>query len=365
MKSLQVDFEIVEGNRCPFYKVGERLILSDKSLSCPGNKATCLILVREMTQLLLKFIAAKPDDLVAARPVFNCSGCTGLIKFVPIAISDIHPTKSGAEPLVLGSREQELLEKIRQFPLIKVIPDDELKEFIGRSHQTVVHEGTILIRKGEASSYLYFIISGQVLVIDGPVVITTLGPGEICGEMSYLGGEVAGASVRALCDTEVLAVSSEDFNYFLDKLPPLQMFMARLLAKRLTRVNRARSEDFSSCMQGRLQDMAPAELFQVFHMNSKTGVLSLDLPHGPGKISFREGCIINAHYQRQENEEAIFAMLGEHEGTYRFTLGLSPQEMKAAEIGDFMKLLMEGIKRVDDALEDKEKGSARNYQELL
>ncbi|MDO9041879.1 MAG: DUF4388 domain-containing protein [Desulfocapsaceae bacterium] len=361
MKSLQVSFEIVEGNRCPFYKVGDRLILSDKSLSCPGNKATCLILVREMTQLLFKFLAAKPDELVAAKPIFNCSGCTGLIKFVPISTADLLVAGAGAGPVVLGSREQELLEKIRSFPLIQVIPDDELKEFLGWSQQKLVREGVVLIHKGESNSYLYFIITGQVLVIDGPVVITTLGPGEICGEMSYLGGEVAGASVRALCDTEVLMVSSEDFNCLLDKLPAIQMFMARLLAKRLTRVNRARAEDFASCMQGRLQDMAPAELFQVFHMNSKTGVLSLDLPHGPGKISFREGCIINAHYRAQENEEAIFAMLGEHEGTYRFTIGLSPQEMKAAEVGDFMKLLMEGIKRVDDALEEKDEGLARNY----
>jgi CRP/FNR family transcriptional regulator, cyclic AMP receptor protein len=360
MKSLQVNFEIIEGNRCPFYKVGEQLILSDKSLSCPENKTTCLILVREMTQLLFKFLATNPDDLIAEKPVFNCSGCTGLIKFVPISTSDV-VTKAEIEPVVFGSREREILEKIRVFPLIQVIPDDELKEFIGRCQQKSVREGALLIHKGEANSSLYFIISGQVLVIDGPVVITTLGPGEICGEMSYLGGEVAGASVRALCDTEVLVVSNEDFNYLLDKLPAVQMFMARLLAKRLTRVNKARAEDFSSCMQGRLQDMAPAELFQVFHMNSKTGVLFLDLPHGPGKISFREGCIINAHYQGHENEEAIFAMLGEHEGTYRFTIGLSPQEMKAAEVGDFMKLLMEGIKRVDDALEEKDASFARNH----
>ena len=361
MKSLQVNFEIIEGNRCPFYKVGDRLILSDKSLSCPGNKATCLILVREMTQLLFRFLAAKPDDLIAAKPIFNCSGCTGLIKFVPISTSDTLAIEAGAKPVVLESREQELLEKIRLFPLIQVIPDDELKEFIRRCQQNIVHEGALLIHKGEANAYLYFIISGQVLVIDGPVVITTLGSGEICGEMSYLGGEVAGASVRALCDTEVLAVSSEDFHFLLHKLPAVQMFMASLLAKRLTRVNRARAEDFASCMQGRLQDMAPAELFQVFHMNSKTGVLSFDLPHGPGKISFREGCIINAHYRAQENEEAIFAMLGEHEGTYRFTIGLSPQEMKAAEVGDFMKLLMEGIKRVDDALEEKDESLAGNH----
>jgi CRP/FNR family transcriptional regulator, cyclic AMP receptor protein len=353
MKSFQIDFEIIEGNRCPFYKVGEHLVLSDKSLCCPGNKATCLILVREMTQLLFKLLAMRSEDLIAERPIFNCSGCTGLIKFIPVPTPAIEIGEVVEVTAVLGGKEQDLLRKIRSFPVIQAIPEEELFQFVTRCQDKVVREGAVLIHKGEVNSYLYLIIVGQMLVIDGPVVITTLGPGELCGEMSYLGGDVAGATVRALCDTEVVAVSSEDFNYLLDKLPSLQMFMARLLAKRLTRVNKARTEDFASCMQGRLQDMAPAELFQVFHMNSKTGVLSLELPRGPGKISFREGCIINAHYRGHENEEAIFAMLGEHEGTYRFTIGLSPNEMKAAEVGDFMKLLMEGIKRVDDALEEK------------
>ena len=42
-------------------------------------------------------------------------------------------------------------------------------------------------------------------------------------------------------------------------------------------------------------------------------------------------------------------MLKEKEGRYSFSTGLTPEEMKAAEIGDFMMLLMEGIKRVDEA----------------
>jgi CRP-like cAMP-binding protein len=352
MKSFQAIFKIIEDNHCPIYKVGEQLILSDKALSCPDNKATCLILVREMTQLLFNLMALKNDTtLLASKTIFSCSGCTGLIKFISVSAPDIQLT--GKEEASLpGGREQELLEKIRSLPLMQVIPADDLKRFVSRFQLLPVREGSFLIHKGEANSSLYIILSGQVLVVDGPLVITTLGVGEICGEMSYLGNDVAGASVRALCETEVLAVSSDDFSLLLDTLPAVQIFMARLLAQRLTRLNRARSEDFSSCMQGKLQEMAPAELFQVFHMNSKTGVLSLDLPRGPGKISFREGCIINARYQGLENEEAIFAMLAEHEGTYRFTIGLSPQEMKAAEIGDFMRLLMEGIKRVDDALEE-------------
>ena len=356
MKSIQIHFKIIEDTRCPFYKVGEQLILSDKALCCPGKKETCLILVREMTQLLFKLMATDHDHLIAEKPIFTCSGCTGLIKFTPVSAPE-NPVFE-KEP-VLGGREQRLLERIASFPLIKLIPDEELKGLVGRFQQEIIREGKVLIHKGESNLYLYMILSGQMLVMDGPVVITSLGPGEICGEMSYLGDDVAAATVRALSDSEVLAVSSADFNYLLDRLPAVQHFMARLLARRLSRVNKARAEDFASCMQGRLQDMAPAELFQIFHMNSKTGVLSLDLPHGPGKISFREGCIINAHYQKQENEEAIFAMLGEHEGTYRFTLGLSPQEMKAAEIGDFMKLLMEGIKRVDDVREVKQELHSR------
>ncbi|MFH2121979.1 MAG: DUF4388 domain-containing protein [Pseudomonadota bacterium] len=304
-----------------------------------------------MTQLLFKLLAAKNEHVVAEKSIFSCSGCTGLIKFVPVLIPEnLEPE---AAP-VLGIREKELLAKIQSFPLIQIIPDDGLRDFLGRCQLKLVPEGTLLIHKGEPNSSLYLIVSGQVLVVDGPVVITSLAAGELCGEMSYLGGDVAGASVQALCDTEVLIVSSDDFNYILDKLPAVQIFMARLLAQRLTRVNKARAEDFSSCMQGKLQDMAPAELFQIFHLNSKTGVLALELPRGPGKISFREGCIINAHYQEQENEEAIFSMLAEHEGTYRFTLGLSPQEMKAAEVGDFMKLLMEGVKRVDDEREGRQ-----------
>ncbi|NNK96224.1 MAG: DUF4388 domain-containing protein, partial [Desulfobacterales bacterium] len=70
------------------------------------------------------------------------------------------------------------------------------------------------------------------------------------------------------------------------------------------------------------------------------------------EVSFREGCIINPSFGNLVNQKAIFEILAEREGTYSFRTGLSPQQMKAAEIGDFMMLLMEGVKRVD---EDKER----------
>ncbi len=348
MKSFQVSFEIVENNRCPFYTVGERLCLTDKALACPPGKVTCLILVREMTQLLFTLLGKSMEKLALEKPLFTCSGCTGLIKFVPVA--SVEPEADEAEP-VLGEREKRLLEKIRSFPFIQAIPQEYLRRIIGQLQQEIIFEGTAVIHKGEVNHCLYLIISGHMVVIDDQMLISTLGAGDICGEMACLGEGVAGATVRALCDSEALIFSSAEFNQLLDKFQTVQSFMARLMAQRLTNANKARTKDFSACMQGNIQEMAPAELFQIFHMNSKTGVLSLDLPRGHGSISFREGCIINARYQGLTNEEAIFAMLQEHDGRYRFTSGLTPQDMKAAEIGDFMKLLMEGIKRVDDALE--------------
>jgi hypothetical protein len=101
-------------------------------------------------------------------------------------------------------------------------------------------------------------------------------------------------------------------------------------------------------MSGRVEEIVPAELFQIFHMHQKTGVLTLDFPGKTGKVSFRQGCIINAELGALKNEEAIFKILAEKKGRYRFTTGLSPHEMRAAEIGDFMMLLMEGVKRVDE-----------------
>jgi hypothetical protein len=129
--------------------------------------------------------------------------------------------------------------------------------------------------------------------------------------------------------------------------------MARLLAKRLSLTNAARSREFESCMSGRIDEIVPAELFQIFHMHQKTGVLQMELPNGTGKVSFREGCMINASYNNTENQEAVFNILAEKKGVYRFTTGLSPKEMKAAEIGDFMMLLMEGVKRVDEEQQEK------------
>lgn len=354
MNNFSAVFTIVKEKNCPLYKVDERLHLSDKTLSCPKGKEMCLILVRDLTELLFKFLQKQPLDLNDyAGKVFNCSGCTGLIKFSLVQPDeprdDLSGGSNGGGSLAkIDSVVLEMFGKVVDCALLQALPPDQIETLLGHFREILLEEDAVLIRKGEKNLNLYIVFDGELMIESGGVHLATLAEGEICGEMSYLGADVAVSTIKATRKSKVLAMAGDVFANLLGNNHAVQAYMAQLLAGRLRKTNAARARDFESCMSGRIDKIVPAELFQIFHMHQKTGVLSLELPGGRAKVSFREGCIINASYCKLTNEEAIFKVLSEKTGFYRFTSGLSPSELKAAEIGDFMMLLMEGVKRVDE-----------------
>lgn len=346
MKTFRAFFQIVEDNNCPLYEFENIFILTEKSICFPEGKESCLILVRELTQLLFQLLE-EVGSKIDYKKRHTCSGCTGLIKFVQIPGDDT-PVESETETSILTQQEQKLLDKIVNYPLLKAIPTNHLENFIGCFKAMTVAKGTLLIKKGEPNKHLFILLAGELIVEDGDIHITTLTEGEVCGEMSYFGDSVASSSVRAGESTKVLVISGEDFGLLIKKSDSLQFYMAKLLAKRLSKANEVRASDFDSCMQGRINDMAPAELLQVFHMHQKTGVLSLDLPKGAARVSFLDGAIVGAIYDFKSDQDAVFAILEERQGVYSFTTGLPDKEMGTTPIGDFMMLLMEGVKRVDE-----------------
>ncbi len=352
MKPFTVVFEIVEDSNCPLYNLGDYFRLTDKSFSAPENKEACLILVREVTELLFVFMD-EPGEVNPEQnsKVYSCSGCSGLIKFR--VGRDVSAIKTAREERLLSAEKQALLSQVLGCSLFRAVPPRYLTDILDNFREETVKRGCTLIRKGEPNLRLYIVLAGGLSVDDGPVNVSTLGPNDICGEMSYLVGNISSTTVSTVSDTILISLDGEYFKKIIDQSPTVQLFMAQLLAKRLDLANRARARDFDSCMQGRLKEMAPAELFQILNMHQKTGVLSLTFAGKEAQVSFREGCIINAAYGNLENQEAIFEILGEKEGVYSFTIGLSPQQMKAAEIGDFMMLLMEGVKRVDEEYENQ------------
>jgi len=352
MSSFKARFKIVENKKCPLYELGDDLQLTDKALIPPSGKPVCLILAREMTELLFSLISQTNGDSDTSK-IFSCSGCSGLIKFqmdlsepgdkktAAISLAEIIGQDTTLPPQVKESiKNIQIFQAMEKANLAKILPSFTHKKFT---------PGAEIFRKGEEGGYVVIIISGRVAVYDDDLAIAVLGKGEILGEMSQLTSQPVCATVRAIENTEVLCISGDDLKKLMNDNPSLYMYFLRLFTDRLTKSNAARLHEVASAMSGTLDEMPQVELFQIFHMNAKTGVLKLDLPKGEATISFREGCIINANYAGEESQEAIYKIIAEKKGgRFKFNAGLSPQEMKSAEIGDFMKLLMDGIRRVDE-----------------
>lgn len=208
MNTFKAVFEIIHERNCPLYAQEELFVLTDKAVELPLGRASCLILVRELTGLLFTLLPHAADNFAGQhQTIHTCGGCTGLIKF---SLTD------------------------KPFP-VNVNPE-----------------------------------SGVVQLSGGAV------------------------------------------------------------------------------MSGRIEAIVPAELLQVFHMHQKTGRLILEFAQGSGRVTFREGGLLAARFEDLDNQEAIYAMLSEKSGTFSFIPGLPDALMKAREIGDFMMILMEGLRRLDE-----------------
>jgi hypothetical protein len=111
-----------------------------------------------------------------------------------------------------------------------------------------VKGGDLLLAAGETGREFYLVLKGMVGVflpgVDKPV--TLLGPGEIVGEMAFLGKAPRTADVRALRDGEVMVLSERSFLTLADRQPALasqvSLNLARILSDRLALTSKALAE---------------------------------------------------------------------------------------------------------------------------
>ncbi|MFZ5950249.1 MAG: cyclic nucleotide-binding domain-containing protein [Candidatus Rifleibacteriota bacterium] len=105
--------------------------------------------------------------------------------------------------------------------------------------QTVsINKGDIIFHEGEFCNYLYYIVRGsfEVLVEGTPVSVLT--PDDIfIGEMSFLLNNKRSATVRATSEASLIKISKKDFVEGIREKPHYSLFLSKLLAKRIERLN--------------------------------------------------------------------------------------------------------------------------------
>ena len=100
--------------------------------------------------------------------------------------------------------------------------------------------GEVLIRQGERADCLYVLVSGRLRASverdDGSVtVVGEVGRGEVVGEMALLIDEPRSATIRAMRDSELLRLSRDTFDRFIEKYPSAMKQIAHVALLRLRR----------------------------------------------------------------------------------------------------------------------------------
>ncbi len=130
----------------------------------------------------------------------------------------------------------ELLPRLDRLVFFRNLSEETRKAVAGAGSWFSLAGGRTLYEQDTPSENLYFVLSGRLIVArkgeDGPTILGYIGTGEPVGEMSLLLDENHTASVYALRDTELLAISHEDFDRLHDTHVDLAAELSRFILRR-------------------------------------------------------------------------------------------------------------------------------------
>jgi voltage-gated potassium channel len=100
-------------------------------------------------------------------------------------------------------------------PLFAELPHRDLAEIVRALRPRRAQAGTVICRKGQSGSEMYFILDGKVQVASATPAV--LGPGEFFGEMALVSGEPRVATVTAATPVSLLVLHAADFQMLIDR----------------------------------------------------------------------------------------------------------------------------------------------------
>jgi voltage-gated potassium channel len=105
---------------------------------------------------------------------------------------------------------------LARVPLFATLSAVEISEVMNYLRAQSVPAGSMIVRRGEASTNMYFIAAGQVEIdaANGPVI---LGEGQFFGEMGLLHKARRSANVRAVGTTKLLVLDGRDLQALMER----------------------------------------------------------------------------------------------------------------------------------------------------
>lgn len=357
-------FIVTNEKSCPYYDLGDELKVENSTLAISAFKPACLHLAEK-----IKTVVTSPESISrfsspgsnqlrpnAQQSNFDCGGCTGSIQFV------FKQDKAYATlqmKLLMESEEvrkrqhlAKYFDLLRPLKLFESLENEALEDLINLLEFKTILPQKILVEKGTQGTHLYILISGEIEASENNGKNSArMHTGDIVGAVSLLSGEPHRSTIQTVTVTQVALLSSKNFRQILKKYPSLQVFLFKLLIKRVEAMA-IQSGQISSGMSGDLEEISAADLLQLINSSQKTGSIEFRGPDATAQIYFRDGEIVQANYDEFEGKEAVFAIIATRNGQFTYHRGIPGEVEKLSPIGRFLALLMEGLQKFDEQTQE-------------
>lgn len=129
-------------------------------------------------------------------------------------LAETHPAIG--ERLALHCRDRLIENLLRTSAVLQAVPAADHAALVSKFQMRVYEKNDALILQDQSASALFLVASGSVAVVrrdgDGdPLVLGTLGPGDVVGEVAMILRRKSNANVIAVAPTVCLALQASDF----------------------------------------------------------------------------------------------------------------------------------------------------------
>ena len=112
------------------------------------------------------------------------------------------------------------------------------RKFLERQPNVItVPAGAAIFREGDRGEVMFGVISGEVDIFIGNVILEVVGPGMVFGEMALIDDEVRSASASARTDCRLAQIDMATFEVLLASSPGFARQIMKVMARRLRHMN--------------------------------------------------------------------------------------------------------------------------------
>ncbi|MCA0455231.1 MAG: DUF1003 domain-containing protein [Chloroflexi bacterium] len=127
---------------------------------------------------------------------------------------------------------------LKKIPLFELLDDDEVTVLSEQLDQKRVYAGQMVFNQGDAGGTMYVVQSGMIEIFvkddnNERVILSTIEPGGIFGELSLLDNEPRSAGAKALQDTFLFVIDRHDLEMLFEKHKHAALDIMTMLSRRI------------------------------------------------------------------------------------------------------------------------------------